>query len=236
MPFNIKCTHCDKALRIPDHAAGKRIRCPNCKEIVAVPEQPAEDATTGVTAAGPGAVTPSVTPSATPTEPKKKAAWDDEEETPPASTAESKPKAAWDDDGEREEAEKPGKSKSKKSRGKYDDRDDEDDDDDLPRRRRRYDAPPQDNMSNAAMILGIAAITLAGFGLLCCPVGMEPLAAIIALHAIIIGFLAPRTGQAKAGIICGFIALAIVVVVVLLFVLVLGFQINQMNQMNRRGF
>src|ERR1019366_3445827 len=37
MPISIVCTGCEKKLKVPDAAAGKKIRCPACKAVVAVP-------------------------------------------------------------------------------------------------------------------------------------------------------------------------------------------------------
>ncbi len=49
MPISIVCTGCDKKLKVPDAAAGKKIRCPVCKTVLEVPppeeelEKPDED-------------------------------------------------------------------------------------------------------------------------------------------------------------------------------------------------
>jgi phage FluMu protein Com len=37
----IPCPSCDKLLKGPDSLAGKRVRCPNCKEVITVPGEPA---------------------------------------------------------------------------------------------------------------------------------------------------------------------------------------------------
>ena len=37
MPLAITCSHCDKKLKVPDAAAGKKIRCPACKGAISVP-------------------------------------------------------------------------------------------------------------------------------------------------------------------------------------------------------
>jgi LSD1 subclass zinc finger protein len=47
MPIEIACTSCSKKLRVPDNAAGKRVKCPQCQTVLAVP------------AAGGAALTPS---------------------------------------------------------------------------------------------------------------------------------------------------------------------------------
>ena len=38
MPIRVKCSGCDKSLKVADKFAGGRIRCPGCQTIVAVPE------------------------------------------------------------------------------------------------------------------------------------------------------------------------------------------------------
>lgn len=37
MPIEITCTSCSKRLRVPDNAAGKRVKCPQCQTILSVP-------------------------------------------------------------------------------------------------------------------------------------------------------------------------------------------------------
>ena len=37
MPIDVSCTSCSKKLRVPDNAAGKRIKCPQCKAPISVP-------------------------------------------------------------------------------------------------------------------------------------------------------------------------------------------------------
>jgi serine/threonine protein kinase len=42
MPYVIRCPHCTKSMQVPDHAAGKHVQCPSCKQAFAVPAlQPA---------------------------------------------------------------------------------------------------------------------------------------------------------------------------------------------------
>jgi phage FluMu protein Com len=69
MPFTIQCSKCQKTLKVPDEAAGKKVRCPSCQEVIAVPaaqkESPPEEAVTPA----PAAPTPSTSIS-------KTAAWD----------------------------------------------------------------------------------------------------------------------------------------------------------------
>lgn len=59
----VQCTQCSKTLKVPDTAAGKRIRCPACSAIVDVPQSaskpPAASASEAV-AQNPAAVSPPV--------------------------------------------------------------------------------------------------------------------------------------------------------------------------------
>jgi hypothetical protein len=125
-------------------------------------------------------------------------------------------------------------------------RDRDDDDDRLSRSRRRGDDVEDeyrdgqrprrtagDGMGVAAMIIGIVSIV---FALGCCIpyVGFVsgPLSLIGAIVAIILGFVGrskvPGSGKALAGIITGFVSLALAALMVIL-ALVLGFGMLAMN-------
>ena len=39
MPIDVVCHQCRKTLRVGDHVAGKKIRCPSCQGVVAVPAE-----------------------------------------------------------------------------------------------------------------------------------------------------------------------------------------------------
>ena len=41
MPYAIECPGCTIALRVPDHAGGRRAKCPTCAETMLVPENEA---------------------------------------------------------------------------------------------------------------------------------------------------------------------------------------------------
>jgi len=47
MPIEIKCSSCEKRLRVPDNAAGKRVRCPQCKSVISVPGPDGSSAKSG---------------------------------------------------------------------------------------------------------------------------------------------------------------------------------------------
>jgi hypothetical protein len=38
MPYAIECPGCTVALRVPDHASGRRAKCPTCAATMRVPE------------------------------------------------------------------------------------------------------------------------------------------------------------------------------------------------------
>ena len=40
MPHVLRCPHCGKSMQVPDHAAGKTVRCPNpkCQKFMLVEE------------------------------------------------------------------------------------------------------------------------------------------------------------------------------------------------------
>ena len=47
MPIEISCTSCSKRLRVPDTAAGKRVKCPQCQTILSVPAAETAGASAG---------------------------------------------------------------------------------------------------------------------------------------------------------------------------------------------
>ena len=57
MPIEISCNNCSKRLRVPDTAAGKRVKCPGCQTVLSVPAGGSASGTgSAVGASGPGAV------------------------------------------------------------------------------------------------------------------------------------------------------------------------------------
>jgi LSD1 subclass zinc finger protein len=152
MPFMLKCTNCRKSLSVPDDAAGKKVRCPACQEIIAVPA--------ASTDAPPLEI---ITAEHVPPPPPKPAPWD---------KAESK----QDDDADKFEEESQAAKKRKKAEQKpYDlsgDKTEEEDEEDRKRRRRRqsrdededdYDdvrlrTPMASHRGGIVLALGIASI------------------------------------------------------------------------------
>jgi len=204
----ITCAGCNTKMRVPDDAAGKRVKCPQCATIVSVPdaEPPIEIA---------------------PVEPKDA---DSNAETsassgrakPPPIKAKGRSPFDFDDDDDDE----PPKKKRR--------RDDEVDDDD---HRSSLDVrQPSDSIgySVTSMILGVSGLLLVlvfGFGascvgLCCCP--LAPVAgaltggvasAVVAVLALIFGYLGMQQGGksfAIAGLIMGGVTLLLAIALVAL--------------------
>lgn len=47
MPIDIVCSGCQRKLRVPDRVAGKRIKCPKCEAVVAVPASSSSESSPG---------------------------------------------------------------------------------------------------------------------------------------------------------------------------------------------
>lgn len=190
----ITCTGCDSKMRVPDTAAGKRVKCPKCAAIVRVPETPpvAEvEETTGVSSAP---LPPVPTPPPIEPEPPPVSGT---EVTPTSSSTPKKPPPIEDDEPPRR-------------RRRYDDDDDVDDDDDLDirDRRGRGQSSTADGMAVTSMILGITAASMSLISCTCCGVpGI--LAMICATLALIFGLMCKAPGNevyTRTGIICACVA------------------------------
>jgi phage FluMu protein Com len=110
MSISLACSECDKKLKVADTAAGKKIRCPVCKAIVAVPEaedfvEPDEDEDTAV--------------SEKPT--KKPSKSTSKSHRPPSRKRRDEDDDDFEDEEEEEEERRP-KKKKKKKRRQFDDR------------------------------------------------------------------------------------------------------------------
>ena len=120
-----KCPHCSREIRAADEQAGKRVRCPDCKEVVKLP-----DASTAVQSPPPAATAMSAA--------ARKRRADDEEEVPVVRPV---------DDDEDDDRDRRRKRRRREEDRDYDD-DDDDDDDDRPRRRRRRRQGPYADCPN----------------------------------------------------------------------------------------
>lgn len=139
MPISVACPECEKRLKVADTVAGKKIRCPACKAVVAVPDaddfvEPDEDV--GITE----------TPPAKKRLPARKLRDDDEEERRP------KARKSRDDDAEDDEDRRP------KSRRRRDD--DEDEEEHGPRKKkvRRSGTP---HRGTNILLFGIGSMLIA---------------------------------------------------------------------------
>lgn len=141
MPISIQCPECEKRLKVADSAAGKKIRCPACKAVIAIPA--AEELVEPDDLVEPDEET---AVSETPVRKKKKPDLDEDEPAP------KKRKKSEDDEGygyaddEDEEEERPRKKKKKR---RYDD------DDYRPSRR------TESHRGVLILVLGILSIVVA---------------------------------------------------------------------------
>lgn len=109
MMIQLKCPHCGKDMRAGDEHAGKKVRCPGCKEVVTLPA-----ATTAVKAAPPAAPTP-IRKAGPPPVPKRRPARDEEDEPVEMTGAEDES----DEDEEEEDRPRRKRAKKKRRRGEY---------------------------------------------------------------------------------------------------------------------
>jgi hypothetical protein len=127
VPIAVTC-ECGRAIRVKDELAGKKIRCPECKGVVAVPTPltlaPEEDALATLVTAE--------TPKPKPRVPVSTSRDQDEDDAPSTAVSE-KPtrKAKWDeDDGDAD-------TFSTKSKRRRDDEEDDDEEDERPRKKKK---------------------------------------------------------------------------------------------------
>jgi LSD1 subclass zinc finger protein len=142
MPISITCSTCNKKLKVPDAAAGKKVRCPACKAVVMVPV-PEEE----LVAPDDDLVEPDedTAISEAPPPPKKKAAWDK------GSPNEEKPPNEEDEGyGLDEEDEADRKRRKKKQRRRF-----EEEEEDRADRRSRRGEP---HRAVLIVVLGIVAM------------------------------------------------------------------------------
>jgi hypothetical protein len=137
MPITVTCGKCNAKLGAPDNARGKRVKCPKCASVIAVPADDFEVIEDDFEVVDDDA-------------PKAKGKASDFEvvEDEPAVKPKARPKLARDDDDD-----EPVRPKKKR-------RPMDDDDDERPRKKGRKAAPS----SNLPMILGGAFIVLALIG------------------------------------------------------------------------
>ena len=233
MPISITCTGCDKKLKVPDAAAGKKIRCPACKAVIAVPMQEEfvepddlvePDEETAVTESPPSVKKPktrdkeqadeetAISESSTKAK-KKKAAWDDADDS-----AESEKSRSIDEDAgyglDEEEDEEEERRRKKKKKKRYE----EDFGDMRPRRRK---APHRGVL---VLVLGLVTLLLACLCPLACWIsGAITLTMANTDLAIMQNGSMDKSGQGMttAGKICAMIGVALGLIVVILNIFLL---------------
>jgi ribosomal protein S27E len=112
--IQVKCPHCSRDIRAADEHAGKKIRCPGCKEVLPLPA-----AATAVQTAAPRPAPAAIQKAP----PKRRPAEEDDEDVPILEAIED------DDDADRRVR--------KRKRAEDDDDDSDDDDEEYERRRRK---------------------------------------------------------------------------------------------------
>jgi hypothetical protein len=142
--IRFECSECNKKMSAPPEFAGKKARCPHCKERITVPGEEEE-------------IIEAFTVEEAPRKPKKKKEdtydREPEEEAPPRKSKKKK-----EDTYELEqEEERPPPPKRKR---RYDD-DDEDDDDDRPRKKKKKTEGEETNIFFWACVL-LALVTFGG--------------------------------------------------------------------------
>jgi hypothetical protein len=153
----IICNACNSKIRVPESAAGKRVKCPMCATVVRVPEAEMQPES-----APPVPIEPLPQESPQPPEHEEPVTPDAITSAPPSSSAKPppiKPKRAaadaFDDDEDEDDAPRP----PGKRRGKYDDDDDDDEDDfDVRRRRRKPARRSANGTAVTSMVMGIISV------------------------------------------------------------------------------
>ena len=236
----ITCDGCNSKIRVPDSAAGKRVKCPKCATLIKVPQPEPTSESANPESAGVSStpLPPAPEPTPTPAKEEAPAETDGTEVTTTPSSPGSKPppikksgSAAWDAD---DDADDDDDDDRKKKRSKRDDDDDDDDDDDLDVRnkRRGRKGAPTNSLALTSMIMGIVAAVFAlpacwpG----CCCFVPNVIAIITGTIAVVTGYkvknLPGSEGMAMTGIICGFVAIGCAVLGVILYFVFLALHIG----------
>jgi predicted Zn finger-like uncharacterized protein len=235
----ITCTGCQSKIRVPDKAAGKRVKCPKCATVIQVPDldKPAdlvepEPDDVGVSSR------PMPPPPPVETEPEE------EEASTKVTSRGAKPppikpkRASSIDDGDDDEDEPKPPSKRR--------RHDEDDDDELDVRRPKKRRKAVNGMALTSMIVGIVAVSFGTVGICCCGMIGGGIAVACGGTALVFGFMGrggSSDGYALTGIICGAVGLVCGLIGILLGIFALSLNLGGMNfnqnfnpQQGRRRF
>lgn len=215
----ITCDDCGAKMRVPDTAAGKRVKCPKCANVITVP---AADPTK----TDPDAAETKISqkPLAPPPPVDDEESLDEDEMTKVTSSGakppkiKPKPALATDDDEDDEDDDRP-----RRKRRRMDE--DEDDYLDVRSDRRRGRA---NGMATTAMTLGIVSLSMGTLGVCCCGIFGEIIAIVCGSLALMFGFMGRGRGSdgtALTGMICGGIGLALGLLMLILSIFVIGFDL-----------
>jgi predicted Zn finger-like uncharacterized protein len=253
----ITCDGCNSKIRVPDKAAGKRVKCPKCATMIKVPalETPpdapsADSATAGVSSTPlpppPEAETPREQPAEETTGNEVTSTPSSKGSKPPPIKKSSGGKPAWDDNPDDDD----GREKKRSKRDDDDDEDEDDDDDRKKKRRKRDDDDDLDvrkkrgrkgtpnSLALTSMIIGIvsAVFALPACWPGCCCFVPSLIAIATGTVAVITGFMGkgkPESdGMAMTGIICGFVGIGCAVAGVLLYFAFIFFRIGVVGMQN----
>jgi hypothetical protein len=231
--MQVVCSGCSAKIKVPDKAAGKKIKCPRCATVLTVPMADAPAETQEPAEAPPPPEEPpeeEAPPEETPDEEpaddtevaekplsrSKRASRDDDENDDEDSGPPKRRRARDDDDDDQEENEDEDDDRPRRKRRR--DEDDDDDDVDIRKRRGRRGKKGPNGLAITSMILGISAVVVyfgmwvcsavfAPFGIVACFLGL-----ILAVVGAILGHLGKKPGSegfALTGLICSYIVLAL---------------------------
>ena len=246
----ITCDGCNTKIRVPDSAAGKRVKCPKCATLIRVPELEPTSESANPESAGVSSTPLPPAPEPIPEPAKEKAAeaTDGTGVTSTPSSSGSKPppikkssSAAWDKDDEDDDDRDKKRSKRDDDDGEEDDddrrktrrkRDDDDDGLDVRNKRRGRKGATTNSLALTSMIMGIVAAVFAlpacwpG----CCCLVPNVIAIITGGVAVTTGFMGKGTPGSESfaltGIICGFVGIGAGVLGGILYFVLLFFQIG----------
>jgi predicted Zn finger-like uncharacterized protein len=243
----ITCNGCNSKIRVPDSAAGKRVKCPKCATLIRVPEverppQSSEPQTTGVSST-PLPPPPPAESEPEPQETPQKSVDPDAFSTTGSSSGSKPPplkrkRASSPDDSVDEDDDDEPRTPGKRPR-KYDDDDrdeDDEDDDDLDVRNRRGRSQPANGMATTSMIMGVTSVVFGVPGCTGCCCGIfTAIAAITGIVAVTLGYMGKSPGSetyTTTGIICGFVGIGLALIGLLWFILNIVFRVGMIGMNN----
>ncbi len=231
----ITCSGCESKIKVPDAAAGKRVKCPKCATVIRVPAvEPPEE---------PASPDPEPPPEPRLKEPEPEEPDEEAEENAKTRVTASKSKSSSisaksshsksrDEDDEEEEEDEP---RSKRRR-----RDEDDDDLDVRKRRRRSQGA--NGVAMTSMIMGIVSVVFGLGGCIGCCCAIPSLISLgCGITAVICGHKTLKSpgseGMAMTGLICGYVSIGLSLIGVVMFFLGLFLNIGMnLGGLNQPGF